>query len=96
MTHGYVVAEAIAVTRRRFGVETVIRLIDDVLPVLTIVPVEPALHAEAQARYRTSLPSAASFVDQVSFGVMERDGMEMAFALDADFQAAGVAVVPSP
>ena len=94
VTHGYVVAESLAVTRRRFGVDGVIALLDDLLPLVDVTLVEPDVHAAAQACYRASLPSGTSFVDQVSFGVIEREGIEAAFALDADFIAAGVTVVP--
>jgi predicted nucleic acid-binding protein len=96
VTHGYVVAETLAVARRRFGVDGVVALLDDLLPVIAVLPVEPALHASAQARYRASLPSGTSFVDQVSFEVMAREAIETAFALDSDFLNAGVAVVPAP
>jgi predicted nucleic acid-binding protein len=96
VTHGYVVAESIAVVRRRLGVDGVIALLDDLLPVMGLLQVEPALHAAAQARYRASLPSGTSFVDQVSLGVMEREAISTAFALDDDFVAAGVAVLPRP
>jgi uncharacterized protein len=96
VTHGYVVAESIAVVRRRLGVDGVITLLDDVLPVIEVVPVEPAVHSDAQARYRASLPSGTSFVDQVSFAVIRRDGIRTALALDGDFRAAGVSVVPLP
>jgi predicted nucleic acid-binding protein len=95
VTHGYVVAETLAVARRRFGVAGVIALLDDLLPVLAVLPVEPSLHASAQARYRASLPSGTSFVDQVSFGVMTQEAIDTAFALDADFVAAGVDVIPA-
>lgn len=96
VTHGYVVAETLAVARRRFGVDGVIALLDDLLPVIIVLPVEPVLHASAQARYRASLPSGTSFVDQVSFEVMAGQAIETAFALDPDFLAAGVTVVPVP
>lgn len=95
VTHGYVVAETLAVARRRFGVDGVIALLDDLLPVLAVLPVEPSLHASAQARYRASLPSGTSFVDQVSYGVMTREAIDTAFALDADFVAAGVDLIPA-
>ena len=95
VTHGYVVAETLAVARRRFGVDGVIALLDDLLPVLAVLPVEPSLHGSAQARYRASLPSGTSFVDQVSFGVMTQEAIDTAFALDADFVAAGVDVIPA-
>jgi uncharacterized protein len=96
VTHGYVVAESLAVCRRRFGVDGAIALLDDFLPIVTILPVEPELHAAAQARYRSSLPSGTSFVDQVSLAVIERDAIERAFALDADFAAAGIEILPPP
>ena len=68
---------------------------DDLLPVLAVLPVEPSLHASAQARYRASLPSGPSFVDHVSFGVMTQEAIDAAFTLDADFVAAGVDVIPA-
>lgn len=95
VTHGYVIAESIAVVRRRLGVEAVITLLDDVLPVVELLPVEPELYASAQARYRASLPSGVSFVDQLSFGLMERESIGAAFALDTDFASAGFDVVPA-
>jgi predicted nucleic acid-binding protein len=94
VTHGYVIAETLAVARRRFGVDGAIALIDDILPLVEVIPVEPAVHDAALARYRASLPSGTSFVDQVSFGVIEREGIRTAFALDADFVAAGIQVLP--
>ena len=96
VTHGYVVAESIAVTRRRFGVEGAIALLDDLLPVISLLPVDIELHTTAQARYRASLPSATSFVDQVSLVVIEREAIDTVLALDPDFAAAGVAVMPEP
>jgi predicted nucleic acid-binding protein len=96
VTHGYVVAETIAVTRRRLGVEGVITLLDDLLPIIEVVPVEPGLHASAQGRYRESLPSGTSFVDRVSLAVIERDGIATAFALDPDLVGPGLTLLPSP
>jgi predicted nucleic acid-binding protein len=95
LTHGYIVAETLAVARRRFGVDGVIALLDDVLPAITMLPVEAALHTAAQASYRNSLPSGTSFVDQVSFAVIEHEGIEVAFAVDPDFEAVGIAVIPA-
>jgi predicted nucleic acid-binding protein len=94
VTHGYVVAESIAVTRRRFGIDGVVTLLDDLLPVVEIVPVEPTLHAGALARYRESLPSGTSFVDQVSLAVMEQGGISTAFALDPDLARPGLTLLP--
>lgn len=94
VTHGYVVAESLAVARRRFGVEGAVALIDDLLPAIDVLTVEPAVHAVAMARYRDSLPSGTSFVDQVSLELMTREAIETAFVFDADFATAGIQVIP--
>jgi predicted nucleic acid-binding protein len=95
VSHGYVVAETLAVTRRRFGLEATVAVIDDLLPAIDVMDVPPAEHAAALARYRASLTSAVSFVDLVSFGVIEREGIKAAFALDADFAITGVDTLPA-
>jgi predicted nucleic acid-binding protein len=94
VTHGYVVAESLAVARRRFGVDGAIALIDDLLPVMDVLAMDPATLAAALARYRGSLPSGTSFVDQVSLEVMMREGIETAFVFDTDFAGAGISLIP--
>jgi len=94
VTHGYVVAESIAVARRRLGVDGVLALLDDVLPAIEVLEVDRATHATAQARYRSSLPSGVSFVDQVTFAVLEREGIHLALVLDSDFARPGITVLP--
>lgn len=96
VTHGYVIAEAIAVTRRRFGVAGTTTLIDDLLPVIDLIAVDPTVHAAAQARYRASLPSGTSFVDQVTLEIIEREGITAAFALDPDLGRPGLILMPGP
>jgi predicted nucleic acid-binding protein len=95
VSHGYVVAETLAVTRRRLGVDATIAVIDDLLPAIDVLPVAPTEHASAVARYRASLPSGTSFVDQVSFQVIEREGIGTAFVLDSDFAVTGVEMLPA-
>jgi hypothetical protein len=91
-----VVAEALAVVRRRFGLEGTVALIDDLLPLIELLPVAPPDHAAALAQYRASLPSGTSFVDRVSLHVIGRDSIDTAFVLDPDFTAAGVTILPGP
>lgn len=80
--------------RRRFGVDGAIALLDDILPVIEVLPVEPGLHLRVQRSYRQAVPSGASFVDRMSFAVIERDALDAALATDADFRAVGVPIVP--
>lgn len=95
MTHGYVIAESIAVARRRFGVAGALALLDELMPVIDVVPVELTLHLAAQTGYRASLPSSISFVDRVSLAVMERDNIKTAFALDPDLAVPGRTLLPA-
>ena len=95
VTHGYVVAESLAVARRRLGVAGVIALLDEVLPAIELLPVDPALHHQAQRSYRAALPTGVSFVDQVSLALMEREAIGTALVLDADFEGQGIAIIPT-
>jgi len=94
ITHGFVVAETVAVVRRRFGVEGVVVLIDDLLPACDILAFPPDLASSALASYRESLPSGTSYVDQVSLGLMQQEGIREALALDLDLAANGVRLLP--
>lgn len=94
VTHGYVVAESLAVARRRFGVEGTVTLLDDVLPPIALLPVDAKLHEAAQQAYRASLPSATSFVDRVSLAVIEREGISAALAIDPDLSLPGLTLLP--
>jgi predicted nucleic acid-binding protein len=96
VTHGYVVAESLAVARRRLGLAATVALLDDDLPSIGLLPVDAVLHAEAQQRYRASLPSATSFVDRVTRAVIEREGISTVLALDPDLASPDVTVLPSP
>jgi uncharacterized protein len=95
VTHGYVVAESLAVVRRRLGVAGVTTLLDDVLPAIELLPVDVELHLSAQRRYRASLPTGVSFVDHVSLALMDREGIRTALVLDADFDRRDIEIIPA-
>ncbi len=94
VTHGFIVAEALAVVRRRFGVDGAIALLDDLLPAIEIHAVDNAVQTAAIARYRAALPSGTSFVDMVSLEFMARETIDTAFVFDTDFATAGIEVMP--
>ncbi len=88
VTHNYVHVEVLALARRRLGAGAVARLTDSLLPALTTIWVDEPVHRAALAAHRAAGP-AVSLVDRVSFEVMRREGIEAAFAFDADFEAQG-------
>jgi predicted nucleic acid-binding protein len=94
VTHGYVVAESLAVVRRRFGVDGVVTLIDEMLPPIELLAISPEEHRTVVAHYRASLPTGTSFVDELSFHVIRRDSIGVAFALDSAFASSGAGLLP--
>ena len=94
-THGYVVAESLAVARRRFGAAGELALLDDVLPAIAVIPVDTELHDRAIGAHRAALPSSISFVDRVSLALIAREGFRSVIALDPDLATPGAPVLPA-
>jgi predicted nucleic acid-binding protein len=95
VTHNYVQVEALAVALRRLGQTAAQRLVDALFPIMTTVWVDAPLHHAALAAQRASA-SGPSLVDHVSFLVMRQEGIEVAFAFDADFALAGFKAAAAP
>ena len=90
LTHGYIVAESVALVRSRLGRPAVDALIDRVLPALRVEMVEREVHDAALADCR-ALGGGTSFVDRVTITYARRHGIALAFAFDADLHSAGLA-----
>ena len=93
LLHTYVLVETFALLQRRHGLAIAIRVARETADLRTVV-VDRALHAEGVAwldRHRVRSPS---LVDAVSFVVMRREGVEVAFAFDPDFERAGFRLIP--
>jgi predicted nucleic acid-binding protein len=88
VTHNYVQLETLAIARRRLGAAAVAQLTDGLLPTIRTVWVDEPLHQVALAANRGGR-GAVSLVDRVSFEVMRREGIDVAFAFDRDFEAEG-------
>ncbi len=89
VTHAYVLVETLALVSRRLGRAAVERLLDGLLPVVSVVAVDASLHAAALAGYREATSGRISFVDRTSFAFMRANRLDIAFAFDADFSDAG-------
>ena len=87
VTHSYVLVEALALLQHRLGLATATRFERESRE-LDIEWIAPATHAEAARRWSLGTRNV-SFVDEVSFLVMQLRGMRTAFAFDEDFEDAG-------
>ena len=94
ISHNYVIAEAAALAQRRLGSVAANSLLLRFPPLLELVWVSPDIHDAAVAAFVASPSRGVSLVDRVSFEVMRREGIQVAFAFDADFITAGFRTVP--
>lgn len=95
VTHRYVVVEVSALARRRLGGDGVGRIFDELLPSVTVAPVDDRTHESALAAFRASGGAGPSLVDRTSFAFMRARGIDTAFAVDRDFRVAGFNVIPA-
>jgi predicted nucleic acid-binding protein len=94
VTHRYVVVEVSALARRRLGAGGIAHIFDELLPSMTIAPVDDSVHEAALAEFRASEGAGPSLVDRTSFAFMRARGIDTAFAVDRDFRIAGFNVIP--
>jgi predicted nucleic acid-binding protein len=89
LTSNYVLVETTAILQRRVGMAAVRTLVQDVVPALTVEWVSAEDHRAATAALLAGGRRAVSLVDFSSFEVMQRLGLQRAFAFDRHFAEAG-------
>lgn len=89
VTHGSVIVESAALVQRRLGMAAARALLDDVLPLLSTVWVDAALHNQAVTAFLAANRRSVSLVDWTSFVVMRRLVIDQALAFDTDFVEQG-------
>jgi predicted nucleic acid-binding protein len=94
VTHSYVLVETSALVHHRLNASAVRDLFDALIPALTVMFVDAALHARAAAAYLAGVSRRVSFVDRVSFQLIRDMGLDRAFAFDRDFASEGFVLVP--
>lgn len=95
VTSSYVIVETTALLQHRIGLQAVRDLQSRLLPLLSTVWVDRALHERAVRRLLREDRRPLSFVDCVSFEVMDAEGMLEALTLDRHFEQAGFVCLPS-
>lgn len=80
--------------RRRLGPGAARLLLEKIVLPVGLVWIDEEVHQAAAAAFLAAIRSSVSLVDRVSFEVMRRRGIEVAFAFDRDFRAQGFATLP--
>lgn len=88
LTHNYVLVESLALLQARLSVAAAVKLAKDSNS-FVIEWVDDGLHTAGVRELEKSRKRHVSLVDHISFLVMQRHDVEMAFAFDPDFTSAG-------
>jgi uncharacterized protein len=88
LTHNYVLVESSALLQARLGLAAAIKLAKD-SAAFVIEWIDDDLHAAGIRELERSRRRHVSLVDHISFLVMRRRHLAMAFAFDPDFTSAG-------
>lgn len=88
LTHNYVLVESLALLQARLGVAAALKLAKD-STAFVIEWVDDDVHASGIRELERSKKRHVSLVDCISFLVMRRRGVTVAFAFDPDFNSAG-------
>lgn len=88
LTHNYVLVECLALLQVRLGPAAALKLATDSRS-LVIEWVDEDLHAAGLRQLEQAKARRVSLVDHISFLVMRRRKLDVAFAFDAHFLSAG-------
>jgi predicted nucleic acid-binding protein len=94
ISHNYILVETSAVVLRRLGLEAVRVFERDVVPVLRLIWVTREVHEASVGAHLVASRRTLSLVDCVSFEIMRRTGVLVAFAFDRHFQEYGYELTP--
>ena len=89
--HNYILIEALALLQHRLGLASAVAFAESSTSFDTRWVTED-VHREAAVRWKRGKRNV-SFVDHVSFVVMQQAAIQTAFAFDSDFESAGFQLV---
>ena len=93
VTSSYVLVETMALIQRRLGMAAVIDFHQHIQPLLEIIWIDADWHSRAIQRLLTIQRQKVSFVDCLSFVLMETKGIGLSFSFDSHFEEQGFAQV---
>jgi predicted nucleic acid-binding protein len=89
VTHNYVVVETASLVHRRLGSPFTRALFEELVPLIDVHWVDERTHTAAVSAHLATQSRRVSLIDLVSFEVMRRNGIRMAFCFDPDFSRQG-------
>jgi predicted nucleic acid-binding protein len=94
LCHNYILIETSALILRQLGMEAVRVFEQDIFPILRTIWVTKEVHSAAVSAHLMAGKRTLSLVDCVSFEVMRRTGIRIAFSFDRHFLDYGYELYP--
>jgi uncharacterized protein len=93
VTSNYVLVESFALLQNRLGMGAVRGFQEDILPLINIEFVAPAMHQSGVAALLSASRRNLSLIDCVSFEIMRTIGIKTVFAFDPHFKQQGFSTI---
>ena len=94
ITTNYILVESFALLQHRLGMDAVIGLQEDLLPVINIEWITPGVHRSGVSALLAVSRRKLSLVDCISFEIMRNSGIKTIFTFDSHFAEQGFHCIP--
>ena len=94
ITTNYILVESFALLQHRLGMDAVIGLQEDLLPVINIEWITPGVHRSGVSALLAVSRRKLSLVDCISFEIMRNSGIKTIFTFDSHFEEQGFHCIP--
>lgn len=94
ITTNYILVESFALIQHRLGMDAVMGLQEDILPIINIEWITSGVHRSGVSALLAASRRKLSLVDCISFEIMRNAGIKTIFTFDLHFKEQGFHCIP--
>ena len=94
ITTNYILVESLALIQHRLGMDAVMGLQEDILPIINIEWITPEIHRSGVSALLAASRRKLSLVDCISFEIMRNSAIKTIFTFDSHFEEQGFYCIP--
>ena len=94
ITTNYILVESFALIQHRLGMDAVMGLQEDILPIINIEWITLGVHRSGVSALLAASRRKLSLVDCISFEIMRNSGIKTIFTFDSHFEEQGFHCIP--
>src|SRR3990167_5787999 len=89
ITTNYILVESFALIQHRLGIDAVMGLQEDILPIINVEWITSGVHRSGVSALLAASRRKLSLVDCISFEIMRNSGIKTIFTFDSHFEEQG-------